>query len=271
MSRRLQRVKKITKVEKLAKDAKDNARELATLAAKGAEDAAIELYRTSVLATHWLTCLYDGQPDMVTTIAQKQFSWPVMYGPHPDSAKGADALIKKLQVGAKTSLNLSPGKSFSWNTPANVVAFNLYQLARSLRGAPMRLWTARDSYRIAACGIGWDSFNSRGRRLEVHSIGGKYEKQLKALEAWGQRGAGKSLPPLSKETANQWATAIKELFKIAYPGNFEQHPKLQELKASVEGHAKTVSGKPGGAGIIRAAMLRKVKQACGVQSQHWTK
>jgi hypothetical protein len=107
---------------------------------------------------------------------------------------------------------------------------------------------------IGRCGIGRVSSGA-------HYYDAKYKQQLKELEEWGQRGAGKDLPPLSKVTAREWATASKELFKVAYPGDFDQHPYLQELRASVLGHARTVYGKPGGAGIVRAAMLRKVKQA----------
>ena len=83
---------------------------------------------------------------------------------------------------------------------------------------------------------------------------------MKALDAWGQSGAGRHLPPLSKQTAGQWATATKELFKIAYPGKFEEHPNLQDLRASVWGRAKNAYGKTG-RGEIRKAMLQAVKQA----------
>ena len=83
---------------------------------------------------------------------------------------------------------------------------------------------------------------------------------MKALEAWGQRGPGKKLPPLSKVTAAQWAIATKELFKIAYPGNFEEHPNLQELRASVLGRSRDSYGKAG-RGVVRKAMLQAVKQA----------
>jgi hypothetical protein len=89
----------------------------------------------------------------------------------------------------------------------------------------------------------------------IHLYDKKYEKQLKALEAWGQRGSGRDLPPLNKETAPQWATATKELFKIAYPGHFEKHPYLQELRASVLLRAR------GQAGLVRKLMLQAVKQA----------
>jgi hypothetical protein len=168
-----------------------------------------------------------------------------MYGPHPESLERTDGLIKKLGVGAQTGLNLASGKkAFSWLTvPANVVALRLYRLAKSLPRAPRRSWAHNDYRALVACGL--------------HIGDERYER----LEKWRQCGAGKSLPRLSKQTARQWADAGRELFKIVYPGNFEQHPDLQGLKLSVERHAKTWEGKPGGAGIIRAAMLRKVKQA----------
>lgn len=39
----------------------------------------------------------------------------------------------------------------------------------------------------------------------------------------GTARSGEQLPSLSKETAAQWATDTKEVFLIAYRGNFEEH------------------------------------------------
>ena len=74
-------------------------------------------------------------------------------------------------------------------------------------------------------------------------------------------GARKLLPPLSKETAAQWAKETVELFRLVYGDDFEAHPNLQELKKSVLGRAKDVYGKAGGPGIVRKVMLQAVKQA----------
>jgi hypothetical protein len=250
------RVKKGTRVKKLAKLAKNNASALADLAAKGREDAAVELYRTAVLTTHWLTYLCRKNPAQFSAIAGNEFSWPVLYGPHRDEKEEADELIKKLQVGARTGFNLSSGKRFSLvDNPANVVALNLYKLAQSLRRAPMRLWTLRDFISIAACGIG------RRSAKQIHVYDAKYEEQLKRLKEWGQRGAGKCLPSLSRQTSREWWTATKKLFEIAYPGNFDQHPNLQGLRTQILGRARTWKRELGGPGIIRARMLGAVKQA----------
>jgi hypothetical protein len=247
-------VKRSTRVEKLAKVAKDNAWALAGLAAKGSEEAAVELYRTAASTTQLLTDLCNLKPQAFTGIAETKFSWPLMYNPHPESVEEDAKFIKKIKLAAKTNINLSSGKPFSWRTPANVVVFELYQLAQDLQRAPISEWRG-DFGSIAACGVGLVPSGA-------HIYDARYEKQLKELEAWGQHGVGKCLPPLSKQTARHWATATKELFKIAYPGDFEQHPKLQRLKKSVLGHARTAAyGKPPRAGDIRAAMLRKVKQA----------
>ena len=249
-------MKKGTRVEKLAKLAKDNAFALADLAAKGSEDAAVELYRAAVLTTQWLTYLCRKNPAQFSAIAGYEFSWPVLIGPHRDAKERADELIKELQVGAKTRFNLSSGKRFSLvDNPANVVALNLYELAQSLRRAPMRLWTARDFIPIAVCGIGRISANV------VHRYDATYEEQLKRLEEWGQRGPGKCLPSLSRQTSREWWIATKKLFEIAYLGNFDQHPNLQGLRAQILGRARTWKRELGGPGIIRSRMLSAVKQA----------
>jgi hypothetical protein len=141
------RVKKNTKVEKLMEAAQDNAAKLSGLAATGREDAAVALYRVAALTTDLLTLLCRKNPAQFSAIAVNRFSWPVMYGPHRDWRKSADELIKKLKVGAKTNINLSSsGKTFRWDVPANVVAFNLHQLAQTLQRAPMHQWNLHDAF-----------------------------------------------------------------------------------------------------------------------------
>ncbi len=232
-----------TELEKRARDCKQNVWALVELAAMGVKDAALDLYDTAASLTGSLTYLCENNPARFSTIARDKDLWPVAYGPHSDSAKRAKELIKKLQVGAGTGLNLSSGKRFSLNVPANVVALRLYRLAKSLPQTRGRSWGHDHYYALVACGL---------------RIGDqRYEK----LVEWRQRGAGKSVPPLSKQTARQWAEVGKELFKILYPKHFEQHPDLQELRASVERRAKTVYGKPGGPGIVRKMILQALKQA----------
>jgi hypothetical protein len=164
------------------------------------------------------------------------------------------SFLQEMELGMNTQINFSSGKTFSWRVPANVVALNLHTLAQNLQRARMRRWNLRHLASIAKCGIGRISANV------IHVYDAKYEEQLKRLEEWGQRGAGKHLPPLSKETAALWARDTKELFLIAYPGNFEDHPNLQELRASVLGRARDAYGKAG-RGVVRKAMLQAVKQA----------
>src|SRR5262249_48701431 len=202
----------------------------------------LDLYETAASLTNSLTYLCEKNPERFSAIARYKELWPVEYGPHPDSAARAKKLIKTLQVGAATGLNLSSGKRFSFK-PANLVALRLYRLAKSLPRTPRRSWPYGDYGALLACGL--------------HIGDERYEK----AKQWRQRGAGKSLPPLSRETAGHWAEAGRELFKIVYPGEFEQDPDLDELRASVERHARPKHAKPGRPGDIRKAMLQAVKQA----------
>ncbi len=103
------RVKKSTRVEKLAKVAKDNAWALAVLAAKGNEDAAVELYRTAASTTQPLTDLCGLKPELFNTIAEKRFSWPLMYNPHRESMEEDAKFIKKIK--ARQTIATS-GKNF---------------------------------------------------------------------------------------------------------------------------------------------------------------
>lgn len=232
-----------TELKKRARDCKENVRALVEFAAMDAKGAASDLYETAASLTDSLTYLCEKNPARFSSIARDKHLWPVAYGPHPNSAKRANELIKKLQVGAGTGLNLSSGKRFSLNVPANVVALRLYRLAKSLRQTRGSSWAGGDYGALIACGL--------------HIGDKRYEK----LREWRQRRAGKWLPPLSKQTAHEWAEAGTELFKIVYPGEFEQDPDLRELRASVEGRATPKHAKPGRPGDIRKAMFQAVKQA----------
>ena len=93
------RVKKSTRVEKLAKVAKDNAWTLAVLAAKGNEEAAVELYRTAASTTQLLTDLCGLKPELFNT----------MYNPHRESMEEDAKFIKKIK--ARQTIATS-GKNF---------------------------------------------------------------------------------------------------------------------------------------------------------------
>lgn len=243
--------------QRVSQSVKDNIFKLADLTSKGAPDAAAELYSAAALAVGFLTQLCSRKRETFTEIAREKFAWPVMYDPHPEKVRQTNAFVRRLKVGTNTHINLSSGKTFSWDVPANVVAFQLHELAQSLRRAPRSEWTPRDLGTLAVCGVGISLLNS----LTIHSYDVKYEKQLRALEAWGQTGAGSDLPALSKETASQWAKAAKKLFILAYGENFQDHPNLQELRMSVFGRAKNAYGETGKRGNIRKAMHQAVKQA----------
>ena len=256
-------MKKITSVEKLGKVARDNTFELYTLAAQGVENAAVELYETAHFATDLLTVLshhmYLQDSDVVAAIAQEKTSWPVLYSRHSNLKKRADELIEKLQVGAKTSLNLW-GK-FEWEHPANLVARYLLQLARALQRAPVRQWNQQESH---LC-----DFIGRFHKWPLEGGAITYtrerdEKQLRALETWGQTGPGRQLPPLSKSNVKDWAKATPEFFRLVFGDKFDEHPHLEDLKKLVLERAwseRTGERKPGTPGDIREYMLKAVKQA----------
>jgi hypothetical protein len=243
-----------SKSHTLSQSAKDDIAKLVSLTQKGVPDAAAELHSTAAFAVELLTWLCETRPELFATIAREKFAWPVMYDPHPERMRENALFIRTLKLGSNTQINLSSGKTFSWQVPANVIAIQLHGLAQSLQRAPMRSWNTLDLKHVAECGVGLRSNNT-------HIYNDKYVKQLKALEKWGQRGAGKGLPPLAKQTAAQWASATKGLFLVAYGENFDDHPRLQELKESVLSRAKDYLGKPGGRGIIRKVMRQAVKQA----------
>jgi hypothetical protein len=254
-------VKKITRVEKLGRIARDNAFELQTLAAQRVENAAVELYKTAYFATQLLTVLCRQmsyqEPDMAAAIAQKKTLWPVLFSPHRDLKERAERLIRTLQVGAKTGLNLSSGRTFVWDHSPNQVAMYLLKLAQALQRAPISEWDEQESI--------LSSFLGRFERIESTYARSGDQEQLRALETWARTGVGRQLPPLSRSTAKAWAKATPEFFRLVFGKTFDEHPLLEDLKKSTSGRARFQDAnrnvKPGGPGRIRKAMLQAVQQA----------
>jgi len=249
------RTSRATKAKKLSAVVKDNLFALADLVARGDSAAAAELYSSAALATHWLNFLVDQAPDTVTPIAEKKLSWPVMYGLHHELRQEVYDFVKDLKVGAKSGINVSGvGKSFSWEKPANEIAFQLYRLAELVRHTSVTSIKRSDVGKVdlsplAALRVGWPS-------PKVHRYDDKYAEQLRALEFWGQNGGGSRLPPLSRSTASQWAEQTSKLFRILFGREFDAHHRLEGLKKSV---LESVKGRE--PSIVRSRMLKAVKQA----------
>jgi hypothetical protein len=176
---------------------------LVELADKGIDGGPAELYSTVALATEWLTWLCKKKPELFIGIARQKFYWPLMCNLHSENIRENAELLEKVTLGGETQINLS-GKTFSWDVPANRVAVSLHGLARSLERKPISQWIfPKDSAKgLVSCGLRRSPNGSF-----YHRYNEKYKKRLRALERWGQRGAGRRLPPLSKETAAQWAKA----------------------------------------------------------------
>jgi hypothetical protein len=123
-------------IRKLSKFARNHIIKLVALVHKGSPEAALELFRTAAFGTGMLTCICEGESGLFTPIAQGKLSWPIMFSPHPEKVKANAEFLRRLGLGRHTQINLSAGKTFSWQVPANVVCFHLHQLAQCLRRAP---------------------------------------------------------------------------------------------------------------------------------------
>ena len=242
------------KAQVLSKQIQDNLWELAALARRGKLGAPKELLTAAVLAAHWLNFVAESEPDLFSALAETRLSWPANYDPHPEAREQLELFLRSLRLGKKTNINVSgEGKSFSWKTPANVVAFGLLNLAEALRREPI---PPRGLAELAECGVGL-------RHDRLHVYDDAYKRQLTALEKWGQCGAGSLLPSLSKGTAQQWAKETPVFFRLVFRDDFDQHPRLQNLKKSVLGNGVDSFGKPLRMGDIRKLMIQRVKQAWG--------
>jgi hypothetical protein len=210
---------------------------------KGDHDAAVELFRLAALATENLTAWCQVKPEMFSPIAADQIAWPAMHTLHRGLVRKNDELLKRLKLASSTNINISDkGKAFSFDTPAVQVALHHYKLARVLRRAPISEWNT-DEWIIACsiCDCTPDRFH--------------------AWQRWGQSVSGKSLPPLSRDTAAQWKKVFPEFFRLIHGGDFDQCVKLENLRDSVLQRAKDGSDEVGGRGIVRKLMLQAVRQA----------
>lgn len=210
---------------------------------KGDQEAALELFRLAAWATENLTAWCEAKPEMFSPIAAAQIAWPAMHTLHRGLVRKNNALLKRLKLASNTNINISDkGKAFSFDTPAVQVALDHYKLARILRRAPMSEWDTDE----------W---------VTVYSICHYSADRLCAWQSWGQSGVGKSLPPLSRDTASQWKKVFPEFFRLIHGEDFDQCVKLESLRDSVLPSAKDGSNKAGGRGTVRKLMLQVVRQA----------
>ena len=246
-------MKRTRKVEEISQSILINLFELASLAGDGVDGAAAQLHQAAVAATTWLTSLCASRPGSFVPLARVEFDWPVLHEPSRDGERRTLASLTRLELGKETGINIRSGKSFSRKAPANEVVCHLYELAKVLRRAPVRGGTIYHKVALAMC-VGWPSFPPRALDENV-------KDRENALEAWGRTGVGSKLPALSKGTAAKWADATGELVKLVYGENFEDHEKLRRLKQSVLMRARGASKKTAGRGVVRAEMIKALKQA----------
>ena len=235
-----------TEVQKVSDESIANIFTLRSLIEKGEQEAAVELFEIAAFAAQSLTHLCETKPDMFSPIAANQIAWPAMHSLHKGLLQKNDALIKSLKLASNTDINISEkGKAFSFDTTAVRVALDHYKLARALRRGPPDEWYSDE----------W---------IIVHTICDSLTPdRLRALRIWGQKGSGKSLPPLSRNATLQWKRAFPEFFRLVHGEDFEQCTKLRDLRQSVFKSAKDGSNKVGAAGVVRKRMLQAVTQAIG--------
>jgi hypothetical protein len=236
-----------TEVQKVSRESMDKILTLWSLIEKGEQEAAVELFKIAAFAAESLTHLCEAKPEMFSPIAANQTAWPAMHSLHKGLLRKNNALMKSLKLASNTDINISEeGKAFSFDTPGVRVALDHCNLARALRRAPL-------------AELHFDEW------MTVYTIcdSPTFPDRLRALEIWGQKGSGKSLPRLSRNTTLQWKMAFPEFFRLVHGEDFEQCTKLRDLRQSVFKSAKDGSNKVGDAGAVRKRMLQAVTQAVG--------
>jgi len=242
-----------SEARKIAREAVRPIQRLLELIGNGDAGAAAEFFMLTAAATEHLMRLCEAKPHLFSPIAADQITWPAMTSLHRGFLEKNEALLKKLKLASNTGINISKKRSrFSLDAISTLTALQHYQLAQVLRRAPMAEWTVDE--RILVYGICFF------RRFDYAS--GQFDPAwLHRLEQWGQQGAGKSLPPLSRATVPEWQREFRAFFKLIHGDKCDGCLELKDLRDSVTGSAKDNYKRAGGAGVVRERMLKVVIQA----------
>ena len=202
------------------------------------------LFRLAAFATETLTDLCEKKPEMFSPIAAHQITWPLNTSLHKGLLEKNELLLKKLTLASATGINISKDRRpFSFDAPATRIALEHYRFARAFQRAPMAEWNLDE----------W--------MMTFYVCKSFTAERLQKLESWGQNGAGKSLPLLSKSTALQWKREFRAFFRLVHGDHFDECPELKELRDAVFESAKDNEGRVGGAGVVRNRMLAATRQA----------
>jgi len=246
----------LTEAQKLKKATLANIGKLAQLVDKGDYAAPEQLLRVAYEATRQVAISCKLKPHLFEPLARNELSWPVEHSLHDDWMKANNVLLGKLNLAADTGINITGnGRRFSFETPANKIAIELHFLARALSHKAMD-WESVEWIKYWWTAVPWAAAPSAGNPFKDDP------HYFRALEKWGQKGPGRSLPPLSKNTAEQWKKAVPDLFRLVYGSDFDTHAHLKRLRESLllnENHPGRVEG----AAEIRKRMLQAVLQAFG--------
>ena len=188
-------------------------------------DAACELFNIAVSATEILDRLSEEKPELFSAIAGGEFAWPVLDRPQPEMMKKTAESLRRLGLSRETGINLSSGKSFRGGCRPTLLRCGFFDWRSAsawrrcggwMPGQLRRIWVLSWSVRSDAdsmARISWIRVASGDTAPDRAEIA-EYQKQSEELDIGANGVQGNNFPPLSKETAAQWATATRELFRI---------------------------------------------------------
>lgn len=198
---------------------------------KGDAAAASNLKGIASYATVQLSAVAHAKPDLFRPIAAASALWPVMASTNPHWIRTAERLLASVQLGSKTLYaKVKPGLAFDPHVPA-------------------RRW-AKAAIEVLA--INRERFTDpRAPAPSLMFVKCDHDVRLRPIPSWAHS-AGK-LPPLSRQTAKEWATLSREMIRVEVP-ELEKHPDWK----SVVGRFEHLTGK---AGVVRNKVLDAIGSA----------
>lgn len=206
---------------------------LVKLALKGDAAAANNLKGIATYATNQLTAVTHAKPELFRPIAATSATWPVLASINPNWVRSAEQLLGSLQLGSETlHAKVKPALAFDRNVPA-------------------RRW-AKEAIEVLA--INRERFaDPRAPEPSLMFVKCDHQVRLRPIPRWAH--AAGRLPPLSRQSAKEWATLSREMIRTEVP-DLEKHPDWK----SVVGRFAHLTGK---AGVVRNKVLDAIGSALG--------
>jgi hypothetical protein len=244
--------------------------ELLHHAEKGHKTASEELYNILAVFIMGFDELCHENPDIFRPFAKKIVQWPALISPHSDTKKRNERLIKLLNIGADSGLNLD-GKQWSMETPEVAVALSCHQIIDLYRQdyLPENIKRFRAQIREINKLLERPSNYRPPPPKPFPQLPNEMQEKLDRdkILMGKSRQLSKTLKPLNRQNYRDWFNASWPYFLMRYGDDYENRKCFDHywksesfMQPDPDNLAKKIPTK-GARGDIRHAIKKQIKQA----------